>query len=58
MEIFDKQGGGMYSSNNDIPVTALCGPSDFSFVHIAPNSDVNGVITSYVVTATLGVDTP
>ena len=56
MEIYDKHGGMMYESKNT--VFAKCGASDFSFVHIAPNSDVNGVITSYVVTATLGVDTP
>ena len=56
MEIYDKLGGLMYTSSNQVDF--MLSPSDFAYVHIESKSDVAGVDSVYIVTLTVGVDTP
>ena len=58
MEIYDSLGGLMYQTPDDDSVTFQLSPSDFAYVHVQSKSPTNGVESIYVVTLTLGVDTP
>ena len=56
MEIYDRLGGMMYTSNNEFNMKVAA--SDFAFVFVESNDRTNGVNTAtYTVTITLGVDT-
>ena len=55
MEIYDRVGGLMYTSNNEVKLRMSA--SNFAFVHVESLSPANGVETIYTVTITLGVDT-
>ena len=56
MEILDKSDGAMYQSKNSVELSAK--PSDFAYVHVVSESDVNGDTANYNVSITLGVNTP
>ena len=56
MEIYDKLGGLLYKAMNDVDF--MLSPSDFSYVYVESKDDTAGVSSIYVVTLTLGVDTP
>ena len=55
MEIYDRVGGLMYSSNNLMQIRVASSP--FAFVFVESLDPANGVETIYQVTITLGVDT-
>ena len=55
MEIYDRVGGLMYSSNNLMEIRVASSP--FAFVFVESLDPANGVETIYQVTITLGVDT-
>ena len=56
MEIYDKLGGLLYKAMNDVDF--MLSPSDFSYVYVESKDDTAGVSSIFVVTLTLGVDTP
>ena len=56
LEIYDRVGGLMYASKNTMKMRTAS--SDFAFVHVESLKPQNGVRAKFLVTVTLGVDTP